>query len=217
MKPFGTFLIRDKVFSTTLERENEQFIKSSVDDLVPILRESEVTSVYDDLECSMPINLPLSCTDVLGDTIVDIDLPFEEHLDTLSTGDKEIDFNPSRDIEELDRLLVDDIVPVPRVFDEPLGHSDSIFRSFDVTFSNPLFEFNDDFTLCNDNSLFDEEFEDISSLDPPVSTPVIDESSLLVTPPSASKQLSLREVEKMDWGLERIKGQDEKMGERPEG
>nr|GEZ35080.1 NAC domain-containing protein [Tanacetum cinerariifolium] len=81
--------------------------------------------------------------------------------------DREINFNPSMDIEELERLLADDPVPVPMVFDEPLGHSDLISRSFDVTFSNSVFDFNDDDTICHDNPLFDDEFEDISSLDPP--------------------------------------------------
>ncbi|GJU83898.1 zinc finger, CCHC-type containing protein [Tanacetum coccineum] len=71
----------------------------------------------------------------------------------------------SRDIEELERLLADDPVPVLRVFDEPLG-DDTKPRSYDVTFLNLLFDFNNDFILCNDNPLFDEEFEDISSLDP---------------------------------------------------
>ncbi|GJW77839.1 hypothetical protein Tco_0139521 [Tanacetum coccineum] len=66
--------------------------------------------------------------------------------------------------------------------DEPLG-DDTKPESFDVTFSNPLFDFNDDYTLCYDNPLFDEEFEDISSLDPPELTPVIDEPTLLVTLP----------------------------------
>ncbi|GJV91232.1 hypothetical protein Tco_1539045 [Tanacetum coccineum] len=83
------------------------------------------------------------------------------------------------------------------MFDEPLG-DDSKPRSYDVTFLNPLFNFNDDYTLCNDNPLFDEEFEDISFLDLPKSTPVIDDFSLLVTPPPASKKLSLREVERFD-------------------
>ncbi|GJR51297.1 zinc finger, CCHC-type, retrotransposon gag domain protein [Tanacetum coccineum] len=83
------------------------------------------------------------------------------------------------------------------MFDEPLG-DDSKPRSYDVTFSNPLFNFNDDYTLCNDNPLFDEEFEDISFLDLPKSTPVIDDFSLLVIPPPASKKLSLREVERFD-------------------
>ncbi|GJS18471.1 hypothetical protein Tco_0412943 [Tanacetum coccineum] len=45
--------------------------------------------------------------------------------------------------------------------DEPLG-DDSKPRSYDVTFLNPLFDFNDDSTLCNDNPLFDKEFEDIT-------------------------------------------------------
>ncbi|GJY91576.1 hypothetical protein Tco_0506772 [Tanacetum coccineum] len=66
--------------------------------------------------------------------------------------------------------------------DEPLG-DDSKPISYDVTFSNHLFDFNDDFTLCNDNPLFDEEFEDISGMDPPELTLVIDESTLLVTLP----------------------------------
>ncbi|GKB22424.1 hypothetical protein Tco_0861825 [Tanacetum coccineum] len=146
----------------------------------------------------MPIDLPLPCIDVLGDTIVDIDLLLGEHLDTLSMADREIDFNPIRDIEELERLLADDPVPVPRVFDEPLGNSDSVPRSYDVTFSNSLFDFNDDYNLCYDNPLFDEEFEDISSLDPLESTPVTDESSLLVTPLPDPKQICLREVERFD-------------------
>ncbi|GKC33727.1 hypothetical protein Tco_1046111 [Tanacetum coccineum] len=106
----------------------------------------------------MPATTPLPTTDVREEK-VDIDLPFGEHLDTLSIGDREINFNP-RDIE------TNDLIPVPRVFDEPLGNSDSVPRSYDVTFSNPLFDFNDDYTICYDNPLFDEEFEDISSLDP---------------------------------------------------
>ncbi|GJU86227.1 hypothetical protein Tco_1293773 [Tanacetum coccineum] len=192
-EPSDTLLMGDEVISTTPERENNEFIKSSVDDLVPILRESEVTSVCDDLECDMPVNTPLPttdiydviflnhlfdfnndytlcydnplfdeefedissldlpeltpvideftllvtpplpCTDVLGDATVDIDLLLGEHLDTLSTEDREIDFNPSRDIEELERLLADDPVPVPRVFDEPLGNFDSMSRSSETS------------------------------------------------------------------------------------
>ncbi|GJY01394.1 hypothetical protein Tco_0359546 [Tanacetum coccineum] len=83
--------------------------------------------------------------------------------------------------------------------DEPLG-DDSKPRSYDVTFSNPLFDFNDDSTLCYDNPLFDEEFDDISSLDPPESTPVIDETTLLVTPLPDSKKFSLREPDHCSGG-----------------
>ncbi|GJX31450.1 hypothetical protein Tco_0241305 [Tanacetum coccineum] len=196
--PLDTFLMGDEVISTILERENDEFIKSSVDDLVPIPKESELTLDSTNLECSIPIDPPLPYTDVLGDTIVDRDLLLGEHLDTLSIGDREIDFNPIRYIEELERLLVDDPVPVPRVFDAPLGHSDSISRSFDVTFSNSLFDFNDDYNLCYDNPLFNKEFEDISSLDTLESTLVINESTIIVTPLSASKPFSLREAERFD-------------------
>ncbi|GJT00878.1 zinc knuckle CX2CX4HX4C containing protein [Tanacetum coccineum] len=49
-------------------------------------------------------------------------------------GDKEIDFNPSTDIEELERLLADDPVPVPRVFDEPLSNFDLMLRSSENRF-----------------------------------------------------------------------------------
>ncbi|GJX62376.1 hypothetical protein Tco_0295276 [Tanacetum coccineum] len=73
------------------------------------MRESKVTS-NSDLECDMPATTHLPTTNVREEK-VDIDLPFGEHLDTLSTGDREIDFNPIRDIEELERLLADDPVP----------------------------------------------------------------------------------------------------------
>nr|GEX96875.1 hypothetical protein [Tanacetum cinerariifolium] len=170
MEPSDTFLMGDKVISTTPERKNDEFIKSIFDDLVPIPRESEVTLVYDDLECSMPLDSPPSPRlDVLGERKVDIDLPFREHLDTLLMEDREIDFT-------------NELIPVPWVFDEPLGNSDSVPRSDDATFSNLLFDFNDDYTLCYDNPLFDEDFEDISSMDPPELTPSGEEMRVMKTP-----------------------------------
>ncbi|GKG17568.1 hypothetical protein Tco_0362525, partial [Tanacetum coccineum] len=63
MEPLDTFLMRDEVISTIPAREIDEFIKSSIDDLVLIPRESDST----DLECSMPIDPHLLCTDVLGD------------------------------------------------------------------------------------------------------------------------------------------------------
>ncbi|GKE28147.1 hypothetical protein Tco_1443531, partial [Tanacetum coccineum] len=158
----------------------------------------ELTLVID--EHTLLDTLPLPCTDVLGDAIVDIDLVLGEHLDTLSTRDREIDFDPIRDIEELERLLAYDpvLVLVPRVFDEPLGNSDLISRSFDVTYSNPLFNFDDNFTLRIDNKIFDDDFEDLCSLDPLKATPLLDESILLVTPLPDVKQICLKEVEIFD-------------------
>ncbi|GJZ31337.1 hypothetical protein Tco_0576384 [Tanacetum coccineum] len=106
MEPLNTFLIGEVVRSTILAREIDEFIKSSVEDLAPI---------------------------PMRDVILDIDLPFGEHLDTLSTGDREINFNPSRDIEELERLLSNKPIPIPRVIDEPLGNSNSMSRSSETS------------------------------------------------------------------------------------
>ncbi|GKB13007.1 hypothetical protein Tco_0846930 [Tanacetum coccineum] len=174
----------DEVISTIPKRENDEFIKSSVDDLVPIPRESEVTSVCDALEC--------------------------EHLDTLSTGDREIDFNPSRDIEELEHLLADDPVPVPRVFDEPLGNSDSMCRSSETSdlFKELIVEFvlDDSIPTKIDDRYHDSEggilyfkqlLNEDSSFDvSPALLPT--ESSLLVLRLPDPKQICLREVERFD-------------------
>ncbi|GKC89829.1 hypothetical protein Tco_1150478 [Tanacetum coccineum] len=78
-KPLDTLLMGDEVISTIPERENDKFIKSSVDDLVPIPRESEVTSVCDDLECDMPVNTPLPTTDVRKEDF-DINSPLGEYV-----------------------------------------------------------------------------------------------------------------------------------------
>ncbi|GJX87312.1 hypothetical protein Tco_0339326 [Tanacetum coccineum] len=68
----------DEVIITTLERENDEFIKSSVDDLVPIPRESEVTS-GNNLECNMRVNTPLLTTDVREENF-DINSPLGEYV-----------------------------------------------------------------------------------------------------------------------------------------
>nr|GEV03774.1 NAC domain-containing protein [Tanacetum cinerariifolium] len=140
MEPTDALLIGDEVIITILAREIDEFIKSSVDDLVTIPRESEVTS---DREYVV---------DFLMENVDVADLP--RHL-----------------VKQIFSHLVKNSSLTKRMSDEPLG-DDSKSRSYDVTFSNPLFDFNDDFTLCNDNPFFDEEFEHISSLDLPKSTPL---------------------------------------------
>ncbi|GJZ26559.1 hypothetical protein Tco_0570812 [Tanacetum coccineum] len=134
MEPADTLLMGDEVISTTPIREDDEFIKSSVDYLVPILRESEVT-LDSVLECDMPATTPLPLL-IIG-----------KHM-----------------VKQLFGLLLKNPRLTKGMSDEPLG-DDTKPRSFDVTFSNPLFDFNDDFTLCKDNPLFDKEIKDISSLD----------------------------------------------------
>ncbi|GKD85561.1 hypothetical protein Tco_1356715 [Tanacetum coccineum] len=63
MEPADTLLMGDGDSRTNPAREIDKFIKSSVDDLVPIPRESEVIS-DSNLECDMPFNTLLPTTDV---------------------------------------------------------------------------------------------------------------------------------------------------------
>ncbi|GKE25971.1 hypothetical protein Tco_1441355 [Tanacetum coccineum] len=125
---------------------------------------SDVTSVYDDLECDMPITIPLPTTDVKEENF-DINSPIGEYVVDFLMENEDVAGLPRHLVKQLFSNLLKNPSLTKGMSDEPLS-DDSKPRSYDVTFSNPLFEFNDDFTLCNDNLLFDEEFEDISSLDP---------------------------------------------------
>nr|GEY06614.1 hypothetical protein [Tanacetum cinerariifolium] len=201
MEPLDTFLNRDVVISTILVREIDEFIKSSV-------KGFELTLDSPDLECSMPIDSP--CTNVLGDALVDIDLSLGEPLVTLSTGDTEINFNPSRDIAELERLLADDPVLVPRVFDDPLGNSDSMSRSSETSdhFMELVAEISLDdsipigiddryYNLEGDILFFKQFLNEDTSFDVTPALLPIDSSSLVLPPPNPG-QVCLREVERFD-------------------
>ncbi|GKD99294.1 hypothetical protein Tco_1387278, partial [Tanacetum coccineum] len=69
-----------------------------------------------------------------------------EPFDAFLMGDEEIKFNPLKDI--------DDLVSIPRVSEKPLDSLDPISKTFDMTITNPLFDFNSKFTLNSDNPLF---------------------------------------------------------------
>ncbi|GJT45204.1 hypothetical protein Tco_0953919 [Tanacetum coccineum] len=209
MEPLDAFLMGDEVISTILAREIDEFIKSSVDDLVPIPKESEVTLVNPVLECNMPIDSPpLPCIVVLGDE--EIDLLLRDNLDTLSTGDREINFNPSRDIEELKPLLADDPIPVTKVFDEPLGNSDSMSRPSETSdlLDELIVEIDLDDSIPTgiDDGYYDSEGDILyfkQLLDKDTSSdlslallPI--ESSSLVLPLPNFKQVCLKEVARFD-------------------
>ncbi|GJW68864.1 hypothetical protein Tco_0123288 [Tanacetum coccineum] len=172
--------MRDEVISNTPARETDEFMKSSVDDLVPIPMESEVTS-DSVLECDMPVTTPLPPTDN-GEVDFDINLPFRKQVVNFLMENVDVAGLPRHLVKRLFSHLLKNPSLTKGMSDEPLG-DDTKPISFDVTFSNPLFDFNDEFTLCKDNPLFDEEFEDISSLDPPELTLLIDEPTVLVALP----------------------------------
>nr|GEU54583.1 hypothetical protein [Tanacetum cinerariifolium] len=77
----------------------------------------------------------------------EIDLLIRESMDTFLTGDEEIKLNSHEDI--------DDLVPILRASEKPLDSLDPISKTFDMTITNPLFNFNSKFTLNSDNPIFD--------------------------------------------------------------
>ncbi|GJV63141.1 hypothetical protein Tco_1473969 [Tanacetum coccineum] len=69
-----------------------------------------------------------------------------EPPNTFLMGDEEIKLNSHEDI--------DDLVPIPRVFEKPLDSLDCISKTFDMTITDPLFDFDSEFTLNLDNPIF---------------------------------------------------------------
>nr|GEY56369.1 NAC domain-containing protein [Tanacetum cinerariifolium] len=135
------------------------------------MMKAQVTS-GDNLECDMPITIPLPTTDVREEDF-DINSPLGEQVVDILMENEDVAGLPRHLVKQLFSHLVKITRSIKRMSDEPLG-DDTKPRSYDVTSSNPLFDFNDNFTICHDNPLFNEEFEDISSLDTPKSTPLIE-------------------------------------------
>ncbi|GJY75656.1 hypothetical protein Tco_0480772 [Tanacetum coccineum] len=98
------------------------------------------------------------------------DLPIEEPDDSLIIGDEHLRTIPEKESDELIKSSVEDLVPIPSE-SEDTSRSDSecilpscddfspinVYKNKSVTFSNPLFDSNDDLTSSDDESLFDED------------------------------------------------------------
>nr|GEZ34735.1 hypothetical protein [Tanacetum cinerariifolium] len=115
--PEVSLIMANEELSTIPEKESDEFIKSSVEDLVPILRESEDTSESDS-ECILPSD------------------------------------------------------------DESLSDKDVLEDNLKI-YSNPLFEFDDEYISSDVNPLFDEVLKNIEGKDSYESN--LDEPDLLVT------------------------------------
>ncbi|GKC53546.1 hypothetical protein Tco_1076291 [Tanacetum coccineum] len=150
-----SLIIGDEHLCTILEKESDEFIKSSVEYLVPIPSESEDTSESDS-ECILP-----SCDDFSPINV------YEEKSVTFSNSL----FNSNDDSTfSDDESLSDEDIPEDNV----------------KIYSNPLFEFDDEYISSDVNPLFDEVLEDIEckvSYDS-----IFDESTFLVIPLSDSNE-----------------------------
>ncbi|GJT75928.1 hypothetical protein Tco_1042653 [Tanacetum coccineum] len=152
MEPEDSLIMENEELSTIPKKELDEFKKSSVEDLIPIPKESEETSGSDSKSI-----LPSSD---------DFSPIFEEKSVTF--------FNP----------LFDSNNDFTSSDDESLSDEDV---SEDVKiYSNPLFEFDDEYISSDVNPLFDEELEDIECKVSYDSN--LDESTFLVTPLSYSNE-----------------------------
>ncbi|GJX16019.1 reverse transcriptase domain-containing protein [Tanacetum coccineum] len=131
------------------EKESDEFIKSSVEDLVPIPSESE-DILEGDSDCDLPSCDDFSPINILEGNSVTFSNPLFDSNNDFTSSDEE--------------SLSDEDVPEDNV----------------KIYSNPLFKFDDEYISSDVNPLFDEVLEDIESKDSYV--PKLDESDLLVTP-----------------------------------
>ncbi|GKC10703.1 hypothetical protein Tco_1007485, partial [Tanacetum coccineum] len=150
-----SLIIGNEDLSTILEKKSDEFIKSCVEDLVPIPSESKDT-FKSDSDCDLP-----SCDDFSPINV------YEEKYVTFSNPlfDSNDDFTSSDD-----ESLSDEDVPGDNV----------------KIYSNPLFEFDEEYISSDVNPLFDEVLENIESKDSYVSN--LDEPALLVTPLSDANE-----------------------------
>ncbi|GKC83488.1 hypothetical protein Tco_1139205, partial [Tanacetum coccineum] len=141
--------MRDEHLSTILEKESDEFIKSSVKDLVPILSESKDTSGSDS-DCDLP----------LCDDFSPINIPKGNSM-TFSNPlfDSNDDFTSSNDESLFDEDILEDNVKI---------------------YSSPFSKFDDEYISSDVNPLYKEVLENIESKDSYVSN--LDEPALLVTP-----------------------------------
>ncbi|GJW08349.1 hypothetical protein Tco_1570772 [Tanacetum coccineum] len=149
MEPEDSLSMGDKHLSTIPEMESDEVIKSSVEDLVLILSESEDTSESDG-KCDLSLCDDFSSIDVPKEKSVTFSNPLFDSNDDFTSSD--------------DESLSDEDVPEDNV----------------KIYSNPLFEFDDEYISSDVNPLFNEVLEDIESEDSCVSK--LDEPDLLVTP-----------------------------------
>nr|GEZ64293.1 NAC domain-containing protein [Tanacetum cinerariifolium] len=78
----------------------------------------------------------------------EIDPLIKELTSTFLTRDETIKVNSHEDIN--------DLVPIPRVSEKPLDSRDPISKNFNMTITNPLFDFDSELTLNSDNEESDE-------------------------------------------------------------
>ncbi|GKA39420.1 hypothetical protein Tco_0731971 [Tanacetum coccineum] len=156
LEPMDSLIIGDEELSNIPEKESDELIKSSVEDLVLILSESEDTSESDS-DCDLPSCDNISPINVSEEKSVTFSNPLFDSNDDFTSSD-----------------------------DESLSDEDVPEDNFKI-YSKPLFEFDDEYISSDVSPLFDEVLEDIECKDSYDSN--LDGSTFLVTPLSDSNEV----------------------------
>ncbi|GJS71353.1 hypothetical protein Tco_0704194 [Tanacetum coccineum] len=135
LEPGDSLIMGNEELSTIPKKESDEFIKSIVEDLVPIPSKSEGT-FGSDSECDLPSCDDFSSIDVPRGNSMTFSNPLFDSNDDFTSSD-----------------------------DESLSDEDVPEENFKI-YSNPLFEFDDEYISSDVNPLFDEVLEDIENKDP---------------------------------------------------
>ncbi|GKC03294.1 hypothetical protein Tco_0994904, partial [Tanacetum coccineum] len=112
----------------------------------------------DDEESTIPFNEIIS--QIPSSIAITPVLPTMEPGDSLSIGDEHLNTIPEKESDEVIKSSVEDLIPIPSESEDTSDNDskcDLPFCDNSVTFSNPLFDANDDFTSSDDESLSDED------------------------------------------------------------
>ncbi|GJR37758.1 hypothetical protein Tco_1213442 [Tanacetum coccineum] len=139
----------------------------------------------DDEESTIPLNEINS--QIRASFAITPVLPIEDYKDSLIMGDENLSTISKKESDKFIKSNVEDLVQIPSE-SEDTSDSDEVcdlpFCDNFVTFSNPFFNDNDDFTSSDDESLLEE--DDVKNKDSYVSN--LDELTLLVTPLSNANE-----------------------------
>ncbi|GJW09550.1 hypothetical protein Tco_1575377 [Tanacetum coccineum] len=80
-----------------------------------------------------------------------------EPEDSLIMGDEDLRTIPEKESDEVIKSSVEDLVPIPSESEDTSDSDKECDLHFFMTFSNPLFDANDDFTSSDDESLPEED------------------------------------------------------------
>ncbi|GKC27934.1 hypothetical protein Tco_1035228 [Tanacetum coccineum] len=125
----------------------------------------------DDEDSTIPLNAKFS--QIPPSIAITLVLPIRKPKDSLSMGDEHLSTIPKKESDEFIKSSVEDLILIPSESEDTSGNDSesdlpscddfstiNIYEEKSMTFSNSLFNSNDDFTSSDDESLFDEDVQE---------------------------------------------------------